>query len=221
MQGLESISGFCLKALLGAKAKGIEYDKHVVMRIPGWVTTGKLPAAMIDDTPVLDSTNILKALDSLPSDKPNLYPIDAALNADVILLEDWADESLAWYLLAYRWKNPNNYAAFSEAAFGKAEWFARTFIPRMIRKKTLQKLKAQGLDALSEKELDANFRELCFALNQKLAGRSYFVGSHLTAADIAIYAQLKEIAHTKLAPAYNIMSEFTHLMTFMTRMETE
>ncbi len=221
MHGLVSISPFCLKPIIAAKAKGLDFEKHVIMRTPAWVTTGKLPAAMIDDKPVLDSTNILKALDSLPSDKPSLYPTDAALHAEVILLEDWADESLIWYLLAYRWKNPNNYKAFSELAFGKAGLVARILIPRMIRKKVLQKLKAQGLDDLSERELDTRFRELCYALNQKLAGRSYFVGSHLTAADIAIYAPLKQIAHTKLAPAYSIMSEFTHLMNFMNRMDAE
>jgi glutathione S-transferase len=216
---LISISPYCLKVVMAAKAKGLAYNPHLIHSQPGWVKTGKLPAAMIDEKPVLDSTNIMKALDSLPSDKPALYPADPALNADVIILEDWADEALTWFLISYRWKNPNNFAEFSQLAFSKICFPMKYIVPRMIRKQALSKLKGQGLGVLSDQERDNNFRILCQALDQKLAGRSYFVGSNLTAADIAIYAPLKQIALTKLLPAYAIMSDFANVMAFMERMD--
>ncbi|MFN7098385.1 MAG: glutathione S-transferase family protein, partial [Gammaproteobacteria bacterium] len=190
VEGIASMSPFSLKPILAARAKGLVFDTEYVRRIPGWVTTGKLPAAVLDNNPVMDSTNIMKALDLLPSDKPALYPTDPALKADVILLEDWADESLFWYMVSFRFHNEANFTMFSQQAFGKLGWPWRALIPRVMRKTALSRLKAQGLGCLSERDRELNFKDLCQALDQRLNGRSYFVGSHLTAADIAVYVKL-------------------------------
>jgi glutathione S-transferase len=219
VEGLASMSPFSLKPIIAAKAKGLPFDVEYVRRVPTWVTTGKLPAAMIDNNPVLDSTNIMKAIDILPSEKPALYPTDPALKADVVLLEDWADESLFWYMVGLRFNNQNNFMAFSQEAFGKLKWPWRGLIPKIMRKTALSRLKAQGLGCLSERDRDMNFKDLCHALDQRLSGRSYFVGSHLTAADIAVYAQLKQITHGKFTPGYSIITECNNLMAFMERMD--
>lgn len=219
IDGVASLSPFSLKPILAAKVKGLTPEVEYVRRVPTWVTTGKLPAAMIDNNPVMDSTNIMKALDILPSDKPPLYPADPALKAEVILLEDLADESLFWYMVAYRFNNQNNFTSFSQSAFGKLKWPWNNIIPKIMRKTALSRLKAQGLGCMSERDRDMSFKELCNALDQKLSGRSYFVGSHLTAADIAVYVQLKQITHGKLTPGNSIISECNNLKAFMERME--
>lgn len=219
MPDLPSISPYCIKVILAAKARDLTYDVHHVMRMPKWVTTGKLPAAMIGHKPIMDSTNIMKALDGLPSTKPLLYPLEPALKSEVVLLEDWADEVLIWYLLAYRWQDKDNYNRFKQEAFNKLPWLPRTLVPLMIRRTAVKRLKGQGIGLLTPMQRDANFTHLCLALDHKLIGRSYFVGSNLTAADIAIYAQLKQIIHTKLNPAYEIISGYTNLKAFMERLD--
>jgi len=133
------------------------------------------------------------------------YPTDPALKAEVTLLEDWADESLFWYYWNISFRIENNFRRFSDKAFGKLNPVLRYVVPRFLRRECFETVESPGLGCLGERERDTNLKKFVHALDQKLSGRSWFVGSTITAADIAVYAQLKQMTWGELQPACSVM----------------
>ena len=75
--------------------------------------TRKIPVAIFDGETVYDSTFILRKLDAIHPDPP-LLDEDAEIAAAQRQLEDWADESLYWYLMALRWCDENQARTVAE-----------------------------------------------------------------------------------------------------------
>ncbi|MGH7286728.1 MAG: glutathione S-transferase family protein [Myxococcota bacterium] len=69
--------------------------------------TGKMPVVHFDGEKVFDSTLILRRLDQLVP-KPPLFADDPVAAANQRQLEDWADESLYWYVMAFLWTPKNS-----------------------------------------------------------------------------------------------------------------
>ncbi|MCA2693147.1 MAG: glutathione S-transferase N-terminal domain-containing protein [Microcystis sp. M015S2] len=218
--GLPSSSPFCLKVLAALRYKGIEHQVTVLDRSPSWVQRGKLPVIKINDTIIEDSTNILKRLDEIYPHTSSLYPLDPGERAETLLLEDWSDESLYWFLVYSRWAINEHFEPFKAEAFQGLPYPLRRIIPPLIRQTMIKRLQAQGIAKLPHKERIKRFQEACWCLEQRLQNRDYLINDRLTAADLAIYSQLQIIARSRFKDLFPALKKQGLLMAWLTRVES-
>jgi glutathione S-transferase len=152
--------------------------------------TGKMPVLEIDGERFIDSTFILRVLDERAPEPP-LFAADPETAARQRFIEDWADESLYWYVLALRWIDENANATLEQVAASlPVPGFLRAVLKPMLRRQIRSIAVAQGMVRLPPKmileELDRRFTEL-----EVMLGNSPFFFSNLPgAADVAVFGQL-------------------------------
>ena len=98
-------SPFCMKVRAILDYKRLQYDRVNPLAVRGMLSrrgTGKVPAIDIDGEFVTDSTDIAHVLDERFPDPP-LLPSDARQRGLCHAIEEWADESLYFIGLYYRW----------------------------------------------------------------------------------------------------------------------
>jgi len=183
-------SPFCLKVRAALDFKGIDY-RRINIQGPGFARfhrrspTGQVPALEVDGTVVTDSTEILYWLDS-HHPEPALWPSDAALRSRCHLLEDWADESLYWYGIYYRWQEPEGIRS-AGVAFPKP---LRAVATQLIGAGARRRLSAQGMGRrpahLVALELDRHLEMLALELRDT----PWLLGEAPYACDIAVASQL-------------------------------
>jgi glutathione S-transferase len=151
--------------------------------------TGKVPALEIDGQLFYDSTFILRELDRrFPT--PPLLSRDARVAAAQRQLEDWADESLYWLLMALRWCERNRRSS--------AEQLAQT-LPRTLRPlarlvllpRLVRRTRAQGTGLLPYEVLLREWASHLDDLVWLLGERPFFYSDRPTVADLAVYGQLR------------------------------
>jgi glutathione S-transferase len=145
------VSPFVDKVIRGVERKGLAW-KLVVPKSPGdmrrWSPqTGKIPAADVDGEQIFDSTFILRRLDELVPNPP-LVSSDPVTAAHQRLLEDWADDALYWYVMAFRWA-PQNALATAGRILDviSAPSSLRPLIARVMRRTVRKQIAAQGTAA--------------------------------------------------------------------------
>ncbi|MEE3003197.1 MAG: glutathione S-transferase family protein [Pseudomonadota bacterium] len=151
---------------------------------------GRIPAIEVDDFYVSDSAVIMKFLEQKFPDEIALYPNKLEELAKVLWLENFSDND-----------------------------FARV-ATRRIFYEAYGKPKAFGINANSDllkKAIEEQLPPLLCYLENNLSNKSFFVGSQLSAADIAITTQLLAL---ELAN-YNIdNSKYPKLDNFLNKMKT-
>ncbi|QNI80496.1 glutathione S-transferase/ rho class [Synechococcus sp. RS9909] len=183
-------SAFCLKVRMVLQAKALSYrvvevtpgvGQLAVFRLSG---QRQLPVLVDGDTVIADSSAIARHLESVEPD-PSLIPQDARDAAQVHLIEDWADTTLAH---AAR-------LALVQAAASDPELRVALLpddLPEPLRR-TLAGLPGGWLQGLGE-VLDQGERAAMFTSLQRLAAAvettPWLVGDQLSMADLAVAAQL-------------------------------
>ena len=187
------LSPFCTKIALILNLKEVPYQ---IIEVPlsksytvkKYSATSKLPTIEHKGKFIDDSTDIAYYLDEIFPDRP-LIPFDEKLWVKCHLYEDWADESLNFYMMKLRWL-PQNQDRWSNelAKFDSGLW--RWLIKKIASKVTLNILDKQGIGRKSEqtalKDIDRHLR----ALSIDLRDSHFLVGDELSLADISVYAQL-------------------------------
>src|SRR5262249_25642706 len=113
--------------------------------------TGKLPILEIDGTLIPDSTKIALELERRhPS--PPLLPADAAQRAQVLALEDWADESLYFYEMTTRFGEQDFDANVGKLLGGASKEMVEALAP-MVRENIKAATTMQGIGRKSPAEL--------------------------------------------------------------------
>lgn len=84
-----------------------------VLGVKRYSPTRKLPCIEYEGRFVNDSTDIAHFLDATFPDPP-ILPEEARARAQCHLLEDWADESMNFYMMKLRWL-PQNRAHWMQA----------------------------------------------------------------------------------------------------------
>jgi glutathione S-transferase len=220
INGLPSSSPFCLKVITALRYKQIEHQITVVDRPPSWLKRGKLPAIKIDDQIVEDSTNILKLLDELAPSRALLYPNEEKKRAETLLLEDWSDESLYWFLVYSRWAIPEHFNQFKVVAFKNLPAPLRPIIPTLIRQKVLKRLESQGIAQVPSSERLNRFQEACWCLEQKLSNRPFLICETITAADLAVFSILQIIKQSQLHDLSVVLSDCSLLTQWLDKIDT-
>lgn len=194
------ISPFCQKVARALRFKGldfatVDYNGLLAPRAMRLSPVGKVPVLDIDGQRLQDSTRICRYLDERHPEPP-LYPRDPQQRALVELWEDWSDESLYWFEVYYRAKDPAALAQIAElASAGRPAW------ERLPTRLTIQamlglQLRAQGLGRQPPAVVDAEFIRHLDRIETVLAGGGWLVGERQTLADIAVGSQLLEVLRT-------------------------
>jgi glutathione S-transferase len=194
------ISPYCGKVRRILAFKGLpfsvrEYSGWKIAQVGRLSKVGKLPVLEYEGELIQDSTVIAKFIEKKHPD-PLLYPLDGMAAHLAHVFEDWADESLYWYEVYFRFMYPEAAdAAFSVIQKGRPAYEKKLIlmaaIPMMRRK-----LKAQGLGRYEPELVTQHFMAHVQHLEGILAAQPWLVGESCTIADIAVAAQLAEVRRT-------------------------
>lgn len=190
-------SPFCMKvrAILDHKRLSYERVNPLGRRMIGIARrgkVGKVPALELDGMLIVDSTNIAYELEHRFPDQP-ILPARAADRALCHVLEDWADESLYFIGLYYRWYEAEGRKPIP-AAFGRS--LTGRLAYRHYLRRILGQLKGQGT---LRKPPDHVARDLDRQLDaiEILAARSpYLLGDEPYLCDFALWGQLNYLRRT-------------------------
>ena len=194
------ISPFCGKVRRILAFKGLDYE---VREYNGWKVlsagrlspAGKLPVLEYDGEMIQDSSRIARFLEERHPE-PALFPAAGMAAHLAHVFEDWADESLYWYEVYFRFMWPEGAAkAFAVIQQGRPAWetalIVKSAIPMMR-----QKLRAQGIGKYDADTVTGQFFGHLAHLEGILAAQPWLVGTQCTIADIAVASQLAEVQRT-------------------------
>jgi glutathione S-transferase len=173
----------------------VEYNGLKARKAKDLTEVGKLPVIDYDGERVQDSSDIATFLDGKHPDPP-LYPADPQQRALAHFWEDWADESLYWFEIYLRvMYDEARTRAVGLLAEGRPK-YERMILGRVFKRMYAKKVTAQGLGRLPAKRVESKFLEHVDNLETLLGVQRWLVGDARTIADIAVQAQLAEIART-------------------------
>jgi glutathione S-transferase len=188
------LSPFVEKVIRGVQRKGLAWEL-VEPKSPAdmkrWnPQTGKMPAADVNGERLYDSTFILRRLDQL-APHPPLLSDDPVTAAHQRQLEDWADEALYWYVMAFRWAPQNGLATADALLRGLAlPRLLHPLVARVIRSTVRKQVHAQGTGRLAESVLAREFGEKLDDLVRMLGDRPFLFSDAPSVADLAVFGQL-------------------------------
>jgi glutathione S-transferase len=176
--------------------KGVDYRAVNPMRHMGAIRrrggVGKVPAVEIDGELIVDSTDIAHALDARFPDPP-LLPDDPRERALCHAIEDWADESLYFIGLYYRWYEAEGRKPIPRA-FGKSLTGRIAF--RFYLRRILGQLKGQGTLRKSPEHVRRDLERHLDAVEGVLGAGPYVFGSRPYLCDFALWGQLNYLNKT-------------------------
>lgn len=194
------VSPFCSKVRKILAFKGIPYEKKdynglLALKAAKLTPAGKLPVLELDETMLSNSSQIAEYLE-LRNPTPALYPKDANLRFQTLLWEDWADESLFWYEVYFRFCYTRAWgksvALLCEGRPKYESWIMKFEARRIYNKK----LNAQGLGRYDKKTVEEKFFRLVSGIDSRVNQNKWLVGEHLSIADLAVAAQIEEVQRT-------------------------
>jgi len=177
--------------------KGVQYQRvtplgSTMLKLRRRGKTGKVPAVEIDGKLIVDSTDIAYAIDEKFPDPP-LLPADARERGLCHALEDWADESLYFIGLYYRWYEAEGRKAVP-AAFGKS--VSGGILYRYYLRMMLAQIRGQGTLRKSPEHVRRDLERHLDATEGMLAARPYLLGDRSYLCDFALWGQLNYLNRT-------------------------
>lgn len=189
------VSPFCdkVRRILAFKRRPFEVREVPPTETLTWLRRlnpiGKVPVLEHGDTVVSDSSDIARYLDEAFPDPP-LYPTEPRALALCHMLEDWADESLYFYELWFRFGLEENASEWSRRTSESEPPLLRRATERALPTLMRNILRAQGLGRKPAERVLAEFARHTEAVAHHLDESDWLVGPRLTVADIAVYSQL-------------------------------
>ena len=177
--------------------KGVPYERVVpfgstMVKLRRRGKTGKVPAIEIDGELIVDSTDIAYAIDEkFPA--PPLLPSDARERGLCHALEDWADESLYFIGLYYRWYEAEGRKAVP-AAFGKSG--AGPILYWFYLRRILGQIRGQGTLRKTPEHVRKDLERHLDAIEGMLATGPYLLGDRPYLCDFALWGQLNYLNRT-------------------------
>jgi glutathione S-transferase len=214
------ISPFCRKVRKILQYKQLDYVTQdynglLALKVARLSKAGKLPVLEYDGKWIQDSSDIAEFLERLHP-QPTLFPSNPQKQAQALLWEDWADESLYWYEIYFRFMNQRALQltipilCASRPQF--EAWIMGSLVPIIYR----QQLRAQGMGRLSRARVEAKFFQHLDRIEVVLNQQSWLASHEFTIADIAVAAQLEEILRTSTLKAQILA--YPKLANWLTRM---
>jgi glutathione S-transferase len=175
--------------------KGIPFEqKYWLLAERGKVTqfspSGKLPALEYEGEIICDSTDIAWFIEKTFPARP-LIPETPEARGMVHVLEDWADESLYFYEMCWRFATGDNSGRNIERMVENESRFMRWLMPRLIPGGLKKILANQGVGRKSQAQLESDTARHIAAVENLLSEGGWLVGDRLTLADLAVYAMFQ------------------------------
>jgi glutathione S-transferase len=188
-------SPFCMKVRAILDYKGLGYRSVNPLPARGILKrrgTGKVPAIEIDSVFITDSTNIALVLDERFPEPP-LFPSSPRERGLCHTIEDWADESLYFIGLYYRWieeegRKPVG-GVFGSSLKGRAAYLHYS---RLIARQ----LAGQGTLRKSPEHIRADLERNLDAIERMFGAGSYLLGDEPFLCDFALWGQLNYLNRT-------------------------
>ena len=193
-------SPFCMKVRAILEYKGADYrsvNQLSARRTLARRGTGKVPAVEIEGAFVTDSTDIAHAVEERFPEPP-LLPSDPRERGICYAVEDWADESLYFLGLYYRWFENEGRKPIA-SAFGaslKGRLAYRHYL-RLI----LRQLRGQGTLRKSPEHVQRDLERQLDAVEGLLTPGPYVLGERPYLCDFALWGQLNYLNRTPFGHA--------------------
>ena len=194
------ISPFCSKVRKILAFKGIPYKKKnynglLALKAARLTLAGKLPVLELDGKTLSNSSHIGEYLEQR-NPSPTLYPKEANLRFQALLWEDWADESLFWYEVYFRFRYPHAWEQTVGLLCEGRPFYEKWIMKFEARRIYNKKLDAQGLGRYDKKTVEAKFFRLISGIDSLVNQNEWLVGKRISIADIAVAAQIEEVKRT-------------------------
>jgi glutathione S-transferase len=193
-------SPFCMKVRAILDYKRLTYESVNPLRARGMLSqrgTGKVPAVEIDGEFITDSTDIAHALDERFPDPP-LLPVDSRQRGLVHAIEEWADESLYFIGLYYRWFEAEGRKPIA-GVFGST--FKGKLAYRFYLRRILNQLRSQGTSRKSPAHVRRDLERNLEAVERLLTPGPYTFGDKPYLSDFALWGQLNYLNRTPIGRA--------------------
>lgn len=145
-----------------------------------------------------DSTLLIEQLETWHPGARSLVPTDPAVAFLSLLLEDLADEWLAKAMYLYRWARPVDQEQMSRwLAFDALRGAGEARIleqAKMWRDRQVERRDIVGVGEVAQPVIEASAARIMSALNQQVVERGFLFGDRPSAADMAFYGQLTQLA---------------------------
>jgi glutathione S-transferase len=181
--------------------KGLDYQAVNPMRHIGAIRrrggVGKVPAIEIDGELTCDSTDIAHALDArFP--KPPLLPVGEHERGLCHAIEDWADESLYFIGLYYRWFEAEGRKPIPRA-FGKS--LTGRIAYRLYLRRILGQLRGQGTLRKPPDHVARDLERHLDAIEGLVKPGPFILGDTPFLCDFALWGQLNYLNRTPVGGA--------------------
>jgi glutathione S-transferase len=196
-----AVSPFCDKIRRVLRYKKLPFEIHEwplaeVGSIRDKNPSGKLPILEIDGVSIPDSTSIALEIERRHPE-PALIPRDPLQRAQVLVLEDWADESLYFYEMTTRFGERDFDANVGKLLGGAPRDLLEALGP-MLRETFETTTGAQGIGRKSDAQLTEDVDRLFEAIEELQRATGFVVGQALSLADIAIVVQAECIGDSTI-----------------------
>ena len=201
--------------------KGIPFEEKYWLlaeqkKVKAFNPSGKLPALEHDGTLVCDSTDMAHYIEKTFPDKP-LIPNDPAQAGLVHALEDWADESLYFYEMRWRFGTPGNAERNVPKMVSMEKPFVRWLLPKLLPKGLQKILDNQGVGRKSMEQLATDTERHVASVAGMLEAGDFLVGDQLTLADLAVRIMFQCFSDADEAAA--ILERYPSVSAWMARVE--
>ena len=191
-------SPFCMKVRAILDYKGVEFRSVPALQNVATIRRkgglGKVPALDINGELIVDSTDIAYALDARFPDPP-LLPDDPRQRGLAHALEDWADESLYFIGLYYRWYEAQGRKPIA-GVFRQASPLLGAIAYRFYLRLVLDQVRKQGTLRKSPEHVRRDLERHLDAIEAMLAPGPYLLGDKPYLCDFALWGQLNYIDRT-------------------------
>jgi glutathione S-transferase len=188
-------SPFCMKVRAILRYKSVEF---ITLNPLGRMAevrrgrVGKVPALEVDGTVIADSTDIAYALDDrFP--EPSIIPAEPRRRGLCHVLEDWADESLYFTGLYYRWFEAEGRrpvaAVFGSSLRGRLAY-------RFYLRRILGQLRGQGTLRKPADHVRRDLARQLDAVEALVSQGDYLLGERPFLCDFALWGQLTYLRRT-------------------------
>ena len=193
-------SPFCMKVRAILRYKKVDFTAVNPLGRMGEIRrgkVGKVPALALEGTLIVDSTDIAYALeDRFP--EPSIIPAEPRRRGLCHALEDWADESLYFAGLYYRWFDPDGLKPVADA-FGTSIRGRITY--RFYLQRILGQLRGQGTSRKPVGHVRRDLARQLDAVEVLVSEGDFLLGERPFLCDFALWGQLAYLRRTPVGSA--------------------
>jgi glutathione S-transferase len=213
LDGLETLSPFCLKVHRALRAARLRYERrhaHIPAAFKRYNRTGQVPVLLVDDDPVADSTEILGRIVALA-------PGALSTDRDAWLWEELADTALNGFVNAARWADDRNWPAVRAAYFGAIPAPLRAIVVPRLRARVIKTLLARDVWRAGAERCWARFAALIEQLEARAPEHGFWCGRAISVADVALFGQLHSLRTTLTQPQCELIAHRRKLSAWLDR----